>query len=61
MATEPQVIIGRAKELADLGEFLGGVEAGGPTALVLDGEMGIGKTALWKGGAGGGRRSLICA
>jgi DNA-binding CsgD family transcriptional regulator len=43
------VIIGRAKELAGLGEFLGGIESG-PIALVLDGEMGIGKTALWKAG-----------
>ena len=49
MFAESQTIIGRAKELADLGEFLSGVEAG-PIALVLEGEMGIGKTALWKAG-----------
>ncbi len=49
MSAESQVIIGRAEELAGLGEFLDGIEAG-PSALVLDGEMGIGKTALWKVG-----------
>ena len=49
MFAEPQTIIGRAKELGDLGEFLDGIEAG-PIALVLDGELGIGKTVLWKAG-----------
>ena len=44
---KPQTIIGRSKELEDLGEFLDGIEAG-PIALVLDGELGIGKTMLWK-------------
>ena len=58
MAAESQVIIGRAKELADLGEFLGGIEAG-PIALVLDGEMGIGKTALWKAGLAAADGSLV--
>jgi DNA-binding CsgD family transcriptional regulator len=57
------VIIGRVKELADLGEFLGEIEAG-PIALVLDGEMGIGKTALWKAGleaaADRSYRMLVC-
>jgi hypothetical protein len=45
----PQTIIGRAKELRDLGGFLDGIESG-PIALVLDGELGIGKTVLWKAG-----------
>ncbi len=49
MFAEPQTIIGRAKELGDLGEFLGGIEAG-PIALVFEGELGIGKTVLWKAG-----------
>ena len=49
MFAELQTLIGRAKELRDLTEFLSGVEAG-PIALVLEGGMGIGKTALWKAG-----------
>jgi hypothetical protein len=63
MSAEPQVIVGRAKELAGLGEFLDGIESG-PIALVLDGEMGIGKTALWKVGlaaaADRSYRVLVC-
>jgi hypothetical protein len=58
-----QVIVGRVKELAGLGEFLSGIEAG-PIALVLDGEMGTGKTALWKAGleaaADRSYRVLVC-
>jgi DNA-binding CsgD family transcriptional regulator len=46
---EPQTIIGREQELRDFGEFLGAIEAG-PTALLLEGEIGIGKTVLWKAG-----------
>ena len=49
MFAVPQTVIGRAKELRDLGEFLGEIEAG-PIAFVLDGELGIGKTVLWKAG-----------
>jgi hypothetical protein len=49
MFAEVQTLIGRDEELSDLTEFLSGVEAG-PIALVLEGEMGIGKTALWKAG-----------
>jgi DNA-binding CsgD family transcriptional regulator len=60
---ESQTVIGRAKELEGLGEFLTAV-ASGPVALVLEGELGIGKTAIWKAGLreAGDRsyRVLIC-
>ena len=63
MFAEPQAIVGRAEELRNLGEFLDGIEAG-PIGLVLEGELGIGKTALWKAGlATAGDRSyrvLVC-
>jgi DNA-binding CsgD family transcriptional regulator len=42
-------IVGREAELRRVEEFLDAVQAG-PTALVLEGEAGIGKTALWKQG-----------
>jgi DNA-binding CsgD family transcriptional regulator len=45
----PQAIVGREQELRDVSEFLDGIEAG-PIALVLEGELGIGKTALWNAG-----------
>ena len=44
-----QEIVGRAEELENLGEFLDGIESG-PISLVLEGELGIGKTVLWKAG-----------
>jgi DNA-binding CsgD family transcriptional regulator len=44
---ESRVIIGRAAELRDFDEFLNAIDAG-PIALVLEGEVGIGKTVLWK-------------
>ena len=49
-------VIGRDNELAAIEAFLADVEPG-PTALVLSGEAGIGKTILWEVGvdeAGGG-------
>ena len=52
-----QEIVGRAEELRSLGEFLDGIESG-PISLVLEGELGIGKTMLWKAGlAAGAERS----
>jgi DNA-binding CsgD family transcriptional regulator len=42
-------LIGRDDELAVLSDFVAGVEAF-PRALVLEGEAGIGKTALWAAG-----------
>jgi hypothetical protein len=46
-------VIGREVELGLIEAFLVGVEQG-PAALVLSGEAGIGKTALWEIGVGGG-------
>ncbi len=45
----PTAVIGREEELAAIEEFLDRVPVG-PTALVLSGEAGIGKTILWETG-----------
>jgi AAA ATPase domain len=42
-------IFGREAELASLDAFIGEME-GGPAALVLEGEAGVGKTTLWGAG-----------
>jgi DNA-binding CsgD family transcriptional regulator len=42
-------VIGRDPELASIGELLMRIE-GGPVALILSGEAGIGKTVLWNTG-----------
>jgi DNA-binding CsgD family transcriptional regulator len=56
-------VIGRDLELASIGELLVKIE-GGPVALVLSGEAGIGKTALWEAGVAradrAGVRVLSC-
>jgi AAA ATPase domain len=39
-------LIGRGEELARVRSFLDGI-SGGPAALVLEGEAGVGKTNLW--------------
>src|SRR5206468_2468537 len=56
-------VIGREAELSVLGAFLDDVR-GGPAALLLDGEAGVGKTTLWKEGLEAARqrsyRVLIC-
>ena len=49
MSGDPQTIIGREAELSGFDGFLRDI-AGGPTAVLLEGEIGIGKTALWKEG-----------
>ncbi len=58
-----QTIIGRDEELRRIGEVLDAIDAG-PVALVIEGEIGIGKTALWSEGlaAAGNRfqRALAC-
>lgn len=43
-------IIGREEELASLHAFIEEVREGGPAALVLEGEAGIGKSTLWRAG-----------
>jgi DNA-binding CsgD family transcriptional regulator len=47
-------IISREEELASLHAFIGNAE-GGPAALVLEGEAGIGKSTLWRAGVEVGR------
>ncbi len=46
---QPVAVIGRASELGSLSSFLDALDDS-PAALVLDGEAGIGKTALWAWG-----------
>jgi DNA-binding CsgD family transcriptional regulator len=43
-------IVSREQELASLHAFIGDAETGGPAALVLEGEAGIGKSTLWLAG-----------
>ncbi len=45
-------VVGRGNELSRLDAFMDEV-AGGPAALILEGESGIGKTTLWKQGVAG--------
>lgn len=47
-------VVGREQELAALGEFAAAIES--PSALVLAGEAGIGKTTLWNEGVAAGRK-----
>jgi DNA-binding CsgD family transcriptional regulator/tetratricopeptide (TPR) repeat protein len=47
-------VVSREEELASLHAFIDDVE-GGPAALVLEGEAGIGKSTLWHAGVGLGR------
>jgi DNA-binding CsgD family transcriptional regulator len=58
-----QELIGRHDELSLLVRFLGSLVAG-PRALLLEGEAGIGKTALWQAGLtrsrAVGQRTLVC-
>jgi AAA ATPase domain len=59
----PRAIVGREPELRRVEGFLDAVAAG-PVALVVEGEVGIGKTALWRHGleaaAGRSYRVLSC-
>ena len=58
-----QELIGRQEELSLLDGFLANLGAG-PRALLLEGEAGIGKTALWQAGMtharARGQRALAC-
>jgi DNA-binding CsgD family transcriptional regulator len=45
----PFEIVGREDELASVRAFIGGAD-GGPAALLLEGEAGIGKSTLWRAG-----------
>ncbi len=44
---ETQAVVGRERELSWLESFLDAVPAG-PVGLLLGGEVGVGKTTLWK-------------
>jgi len=56
-------ILGRDAELAQVKSFIGSVSRG-PSALILEGAAGIGKTTLWRAGVSfaraGGHRVLSC-
>lgn len=43
------MIIGRERELAELGRLVSGLSSG-PAAVLLQGEAGIGKTTIWEAG-----------
>ncbi len=45
----PAAIVGREAELASIRDFVGSI-ADGATALVLEGEAGVGKTTVWSAG-----------
>jgi DNA-binding CsgD family transcriptional regulator len=45
----PAVVVGRDAELASIRDFVAGI-GGGASALVLEGEAGMGKTTLWRAG-----------
>jgi DNA-binding CsgD family transcriptional regulator len=45
----PAVVVGRDAELASILEFVAGI-SDGASALVLEGEAGMGKTTLWRAG-----------
>ena len=54
-------VVGRATELSEISRFLDGAQ---PSALVLEGEPGIGKTMLWQAGVDAAREReyqvLVC-
>lgn len=56
-------ILGRDAELAQVRSFIGSA-SGGPSALILEGAAGIGKTTLWRAGVSfaraAGHRVLSC-
>ena len=51
-------IIGRREELQALARFIGAVPTGG-SALLLEGDAGIGKTALWQEGTAAAQRNDV--
>ncbi|HEY2936249.1 MAG TPA: AAA family ATPase, partial [Gaiellaceae bacterium] len=52
-------IVSREEELGSLRAFIGQTE-GGPAALVLEGEAGIGKSTLWRAGVEHARAGGLC-
>jgi DNA-binding CsgD family transcriptional regulator len=57
--TDGSVLVGRDVELGAVEAFVAGVERG-PRALVVAGEAGIGKTALWRAGVEAARVRYGC-
>lgn len=51
-------VVGRREELQALARFVDAVPTGGH-ALLLEGDVGIGKTALWQKGTAAARRSDV--
>jgi predicted ATPase len=51
-------LIGRTAELQQVDAFLGAM-AGGPAALILVGEAGIGKTTIWREAVARARRDRM--
>ena len=52
-------LAGRDQELAVVREFVGELPAG-PRALLIEGDAGIGKTAVWRGAVELAGRTLVC-
>ena len=58
MSSQPRAVVGRERELDSL-EAVPRCRAGGPVGLWIEGDVGIGKTTLWKHAAAAAReRSL---
>lgn len=62
--SERRAVVGRERELSSLEKFLDGVPEG-PVGLLIEGEVGIGKTTLWKDAAAAAARErsyrvLVC-
>src|SRR3954463_14618680 len=54
-----EAVIGREHELAVARMVVDGL-AGGPQALLIEGDAGIGKTAVWRAALGLAGRALVC-
>jgi DNA-binding CsgD family transcriptional regulator len=55
----PAVVVGRDAELASIRDFVTGI-SDGASALVLEGEAGMGKTTLWRAGVEAAEVAGVC-
>ena len=55
----PAVVVGRDAELASIRDFVTGI-SDGASALVLEGEAGMGKTTLWRAGVEAAESAGLC-
>ncbi len=55
----PAVVVGRDAELASIRDFVAGIPDGA-SALVLEGEAGMGKTTLWRAGVEAAEAAGLC-